>query len=428
MCVWGPYIPLKILAELTAFIDKLATTPLNKLGIIFVSMRVLQTADNHIGVTAYTRIDPASGLNARSLDFLNSFLHIANLAIEEKVDVLLIVGDFLNRVNIHPRYILEVIRKLKQVSKSGITTIIVSGNHETPRMATTLNPLVLLGEIDGVHVALEPTTIEVNGYDFVCVPSPPNFDEIRNLFEPLLVVALQKSKSDKKILASHIPIGQALTSSEVMLESFIGECVDISQIPPKFAYVALGHIHKFQLIPHEKMPIYYSGSSERVEFNEEHDDKYALLVELQDKAKVSPIKLPVRRMMTLLDKDCSGLSATKITQLVLNSIEENKGTLADTIVRIKLENIDVDESRLIDWDKIKGQLNEEQVFDYKMQPRTTVTLPESSKLAGEYILPPSKELELYVKGKKEYRGKMKLLLRLGNEIINEAKEMTPIET
>jgi len=391
-------------------------------------MRILQTADNHIGVTAYSRIDPDTGLNARSLDFLNSLLHIADTAIKEKVDVLLIVGDFLTKVNPHTRYLLEVIRKLKQVTKSGVTTVIVSGNHETPRMATTLNPLALLGEIEGVHVALEPATIEVDGYDFVCVPSPSNFDEVRNLFQPLLSQALQQSRSDKKILASHIPIGQAVTSSEVMLETFIGECVDVNQIPSIFDYVALGHIHKFQQIKHDKMPIFYSGSSERCEFNEEPDDKYALLVELRDGAKVSPIKLPVRRMITLVDKDCSGLPASKITRSILDIIEENKGKIIDCIVRIKLENIDVDESRLIDWNEIKERLNEEQVFDYKIQPRTTVSLPESSQLRGEYILPPSKELELYIKEKKEYRGITKPLLKLGSQIINESKEMIPTET
>jgi len=390
-------------------------------------MRILQTADNHIGETAYSRIDPETSLNARSLDFLDSFKHLADIAIKEKVDVFLIVGDFFTKVNPHPKYILDVMRKLKEVSRIGSTTIIVSGNHETPRMATTLNPLTLLGEVEGVHVALEPTTIEVNDYDFVCIPAPPNFDEIRTLFQPLLSIALQNSKSKRRILATHIPVGQAMTSSEVMIESFVGENVDVSQIPQKFEYVALGHMHKFQQIKHDKTPMYYSGSSERHEFNEEHDDKYALLVELQDGVNVSPIKLNARRMITLVDADCSGLSASKIARLVLGEIEKHRGTIADTLVRVKLENIDVDESRLISWDAIKARLNEEKVFDYKLQPRTTVSLPESSGLAGGYILPPSKELELYVKGKRLYRGKTRLLLRLGYEIVNQAKEMVRVE-
>jgi len=390
-------------------------------------MRILQTSDNHIGETAYSRIDMATGLNARGLDFLNSFKHTADAAIKEKVDVFLIVGDFFTKVNPHPKYILEAIRKLKQVSRAGITSIIVSGNHETPRMVLTLNPLTLLGEIDGVHVALEPTSINVGDYDFVCVPAPPNFDEIHTLFEPLLITALRNSRSEKRILATHIPIGQAVISSEVTLESFVGENVDVSQIPPKFEYVALGHMHKFQQITHDKMLIYYAGSSERYEFNEEHDDKYFLIVELDDKAEVTPIKLPTRKMLTIVDGDCSGLSATEISRLILDNIQKFGDTIADALVRIKLENIDVDQSGLIDWNEIKAQLCKAKVFDYKLQPRTTVSLPESRGLEGDYILPPSKELEIYVMGKKEYRGKWRLLLKLGNEIIKEAKEAEPSE-
>ncbi len=194
-------------------------------------MRILHTADNHLGETAYSRIDSVTGLNARGIDLLNSFTRITDLAIEKKIRVLLIVGDFFTKVNPHPRYVLEVVRKFKQISRNGITTIMVSGNHETPRLSTTLNPLALLGEIEGVHVALDPTTVSVDDYDFVCVPAPAAFDEIHNLFRPLLSMALRDSKSDKKILAAHIPVGQAVGSSEIMLESFIGECVDASQIP-----------------------------------------------------------------------------------------------------------------------------------------------------------------------------------------------------
>jgi exonuclease SbcD len=392
-----------------------------------ICVRILHTADNHIGETDYQRIDPQTGLNARGIDFLLSFKNIADLAISQKVDVLLIAGDFFTKVNPHPRYILEVIRKLKQVSKNGITTLIISGNHETPRIATTLNPLLMLGEIDGVHVVLEPTTVQIGGFDFVCVPAPPNFDEMKNLFGPMLTQAMRDSTSNHRILVTHIPLGQAVTSSEQTLESFVGDTVDIRQIPEKFEYVALGHIHKFQKVPHNSMPIYYPGSSEKHEFGEEDDEKYAILVELSSSAKISPIKLPTRDMVTLVDADCRGLSATRISTMVLDEIEQDKGRLADCLVRIKLENIDVDENRLIDWKQIKAELEKANVFDYKLQPRTIVTLPEFKRLGGEYILPPSKEVELYVKGKSQYKGKTELMMKLANEIIKEAKEAMPAE-
>lgn len=387
-------------------------------------IKILQTSDNHIGETAYTRIDSDTGLNARGLDFFRSFERIARIALEKEVNVLLVVGDFFTKVNPNQRYILEAMKMLRKLAKAGVESILVGGNHETPKLATTVNPLALLEQIDGVHVALEPKTITIEDVDFVCVPSPSNFDEIRNMFRPLLQRALATSKAKKKVLAAHIPIAQTKVGAEYTLETFVGEAVDAKQIPKEFDYVALGHMHRFQRVQHDSMPIYYSGSSERVEFSEEGMEKYAILVNLEEKAKPHPIKLQVRDMITVIDENCSGLPATKITNLVLDRIEEKKDRIKDAIARIKLDNISLDEHRLIDWNAVKERLTRYGTFDYKLQPQTVVSLPAEIKGEGEYIFPPPKELELYVKSKKEYRGIRRDLIRLGNEVIEEAKETT----
>ena len=152
-------------------------------------------------------------MNARSLDFLNSFKNILNIALKEHVDVLLVAGDFFTRVNPHPRHLLEVMKGLKKLSKENVATIFVSGNHETPKMVSTVNPLSLLEQIDNVYVVLEPTSIKVDGIDFVCVPAPTFFDEVRNVFDSSLQKALVESKSDCKVLSAHVPLGQALVSA-----------------------------------------------------------------------------------------------------------------------------------------------------------------------------------------------------------------------
>jgi len=391
-------------------------------------VKVLQTADNHLGETAYSKIDPATGLNARSLDFLNSFKNILNIATEEQVEVLLVVGDFFTRVNPHPRLLLEVMRGLKKLSKENITTIFVSGNHETPKLISTVNPLCLLEQIDNVHVILEPTTIKVGDTDFVCVPAPTFFDEVKDVFDSAIQKALANSKSESKVLAAHVPLGQACASSERTLESFIGECVDVNQIPKKFVHVALGHMHKFQQFDQGEMPIVYSGSSERCEWGEEHDDKFAVLLEIEDKAIITRVKLPARNMVTIVDQNCSGLSAFKINKIVLEGIENSQEKIEDSLVRIKLDNIAIDEYRLIDWKAIKQNLNENGVFDFKLQPQTTISLPTQAGPTGEYIFPPAKELELYVRGRKEYKRTATELVRQGNEIIEEAREMAQSET
>ena len=189
-------------------------------------MRILQTSDNHLGETAYSKVDPSTGLNARGLDYLSAFRSIGKIALNERVDVFLIVGDLFTKTNPHPYYILEVTRILKRLSKAGIMTLIVSGNDEMPRSAGGFNPLTILSEIDNVFVAAEPSTFVLGSYDFVCVPAPSKFDDVNLNFPTMLDMALEKSTSDKKILAAHLPVAQAVLGSEQFVEPFVGDYVN----------------------------------------------------------------------------------------------------------------------------------------------------------------------------------------------------------
>ncbi|MFQ5969843.1 MAG: exonuclease SbcCD subunit D [Nitrososphaerales archaeon] len=384
-------------------------------------MRILQTSDNHLGEADYSKVDPSTGLNARGLDYLNSFKSIGKIALNERVDVFVVAGDLFTNTNPHPYYVLEVTRVLKRLSKAGIMTLIVSGNNETPRVSSGVNPLTILSEIDNVFVATEPSTFILGSYDFVCIPAPSEFEEIGNSFHMLLDMALEKSTSDKKILVAHMPVEQAQKGSEELIEPFTGENVRPFQIPDSFSYVALGHMHKFQQVKHS-LPVFYSGSSERFDFGEETVEKYALLIELEQGVRVKPVRLPIRKMITVIDFDCSGSSAPKIAKFAMESIDVRAKELKNALVRVKLENIDIHENRSMDWTSILEKLEECNVFNYKVQARTTVSLPESSKLGEQYILPPAKELELYVKSKRQYSKNVTKLLKLGNQIIKkEAK-------
>jgi len=158
------------------------------------------------------------------------------------------------------------------------------------------------------------------------------------------------------------------------------------------------------------MPIYYTDSTEKCEFNKEHDIKYVALVELGSDVKVTPLKIRTRNMITVVDQDYKDLSGSKITENIPRQIGNGKDNVTDAIVKMKLENIDIDESKFIGWNKIKELLGKCDVFDFGFQPRTTLSLPELDNLAGDFTLPPSEELELHVKRK----GLLHREIRLGS--------------
>jgi DNA repair exonuclease SbcCD nuclease subunit len=168
--------------------------------------------------------------------------------------------------------------------------------------------------------------------------------------------------------------------------------------------------------------MFYSGSSERFDFGEEADDKYALLVELEEGIKVKPVRLPIRKMITVIDFDCSGSSGSKIEKFILDSIELRGKELKNALVRIKLENVDMHENKAIDWEAITDKLEEYKVFDYKVQARTIVSVPTVASLDEQYILPPTKELELYIKSRRKYAKSADKLLKLGGNMIKRAEK------
>jgi exonuclease SbcD len=117
-----------------------------------------------------------------------------------------------------------------------------------------------------------------------------SLDQLNQRLEQALssVIATQVSKIDPKlpaILAAHVWVSGAKVGSERSM--VIGQehallLSDIAQ--PAFDYVALGHIHKHQVL-NDNPPVVYPGSLERLDFGEEKDEKGFYVVELDPSKK-----------------------------------------------------------------------------------------------------------------------------------------------
>ena len=350
-------------------------------------MRILHTADNHLGREEFSRVDKKTGMNARGLDYLESFKNICKIALNERVDLFIIAGDMFDSPEPNQYYIIESMRMLKKVSKAGITTLIINGNTD---LSVKHNPLAYLAEIENVYVTTKPDTFILGSYDIVCVPYSSND------FTQRLDQALAISPSENKILVSHIPVKPAIESTE-SYENI--PPIDISLIPDRFTYAALGHMHKFQQIDYS-IPIFYSGASERFDFSEEDEDKYALLIEVDGSVSVKPYRLPVRHMRSL-DLDCLNLKANEILAKIDAIIEDNSEQISNAIVKIMLYNLDVNEKSNLDMDKIKAKFDA--AFECMIEVKTRgekeikeITIPTFEELLSNRLkrLQNSKVIEL----------------------------------
>ena len=93
---------------------------------------------------------------------------------------------------------------------------------------------------------------------------------------------------------------------------------------PAFDYVALGHIHKHQVL-HEQPPVIYSGSIERIDFGEEKEDKGFVVAEVERRrASYQFVRTDARPFVTIDVKVQSDDPTTEIlSAIAARNIEES---------------------------------------------------------------------------------------------------------
>ena len=271
-------------------------------------LTILHFADAHIDMANYGRHDPISGLPQRVQDFLKSLDTIVNTAIAEKVDLVLFAGDAYKDRNPAPTFQREWGQRVMRLSRAGIPTLLLVGNHDTsPTLgrAHTLDPFNTF-EVPNVLVLdrpifLGPPKLWDLPLQVIALPwisrsgllasqetSSINPETVNEAIEDRLTTIVHNSldEADPKlpvVLTAHASVQGAVYGGErtVMLGSDLvlpGSLVR----DPRLDYVALGHIHKSQnLNENAHPPVIYPGSIERVDFGEAGDDKFFVIAHVE---------------------------------------------------------------------------------------------------------------------------------------------------
>jgi exonuclease SbcD len=271
-------------------------------------LTILHFADAHIDMANYGRHDPISGMPMRVLDFLKSLDTIIDTAIKEKVDLVLFAGDAYKDRNPAPTFQREWGRRVMRLSRAGIPTLLLVGNHDTsPALgrAHTLDPFNTL-EVPNVLVLdrpsfLRPADLWGLPLQVIAIPwvsrsgliasqeltsnAPGKIDQA---LEERLTKIVEESIDEADpslpiVLTAHASVQGAIYGGErtVMLGGDLllpGSVVR----DPRLDYVALGHIHKSQnLNEGAHPPVIYPGSIERVDFGEAADDKFFVIAHVE---------------------------------------------------------------------------------------------------------------------------------------------------
>lgn len=321
-------------------------------------MKLLHFADLHIGMTNYSKIDPNTGLESRLLDFFKTLDLIVDTAIKEKVDCVLFAGDTYKTRDPSPTQQRGFGQRIKKLTNNKIPVVLVVGNHDTPNVETKANTLDIYStlEVDNIYVFRKPELTVINTrsgpLQIIAIPWLQK-EEYRTIGEKLVGFYEKLKKDAPAVLVGHLEVEGASFGSEKSLAIGSDVTVPLSLLTDRrLSYVALGHIHKHQVLAKDP-PVVYSGSPERIDFGEDKEEKGVCLVEIHNtKANFQFIPTNARKFLTILI-DLKGDDQNP-TQTIIEAIEKND--VADKILRVVI-NIPSECDKEIQMDKVKKALS-----------------------------------------------------------------------
>jgi DNA repair protein SbcD/Mre11 len=328
-------------------------------------MKILHTADLHIGLESHGPMNPHTGLPRRLEDFLGSLDAIVDTAIEEHADLVIMAGDIYKGRDPSATHQRLFARRVLRLVQSHIPVFLLAGNHDLPNAVSRATSIDIFHELEvsGVSVARSPEVRRIEtasgpvlmaALPWVTRSSLLAHEEYRSLgaqdLERQLVSHIVGSAEElaeevqdaraeagmaeaPAVLAAHLHAQEARDGAERLLTVGNDPLVPIDRVAlDAFDYVALGHIHAHQQL-HKQPPAVYPGSIERVNFGEEKEKKGFVIAEVErGRCSWAFRKLPAREFVTIDVK----ATADDPTVATLAQIERRAEQIRDAVVRVRV--------------------------------------------------------------------------------------------
>jgi DNA repair exonuclease SbcCD nuclease subunit len=250
-------------------------------------LQIIHFSDTHLGFSDLDLVNEA-GINRREADFYDAFTQVIDAILERRPDYVIHTGDLFHRPHPSNRAISFALEQLKRLSAAQIRTVIIAGNHSTPRTKAASPILAALRTLDHVFPVFEERYEKVAFDDVVFHCIPHIHDEAANV-EAIEACEASLEEGKRNVMLLHCSVG-----AHYMMEEY-GERVypkEKEYLFEKMEYVALGHWHGFGSVG--KHPnVYYAGSTERTSSADARNEKGYAVVTLEDELAITfePIRL-----------------------------------------------------------------------------------------------------------------------------------------
>ena len=374
-------------------------------------MKICCIADIHIGVKAYSKVDPVTHFSYREIETLNNFKKVIDICIKDNIEVLLIAGDIYNTSIVSPM-LQDEVNKILNYAAANLKVLILDGNHDLKKLDTAVSNLKPLDtfNIKNVIHTKDWLDTELNIKDetvrFIFLPTYTTDEEIGQLLDEHLP---KKNKYKNPIIV----IGHFTTQGASLNDWLIAENegnININHfVGRNINFVVLGHLHRPQILRKAKPFIFYTGSLQRTDFNEEDQEKGYWIIDTDDNSHEF-FPLDMQKFYTInVNIEDNGISTL---QQIKNNIDINR--VKDAICRVIITTTE---------DLKLNSNDEKELMKYLQSLDATNVLAVSQKIIDtermrnvdiNETITIDKSLELFYKGKPREKERIKL----GQEIIN----------
>jgi exonuclease SbcD len=322
--------------------------------------RIAFTADLHVD-TYGQKIDSASGLSARLVDYLNTLQFVAEEA--EACDALVVAGDFSERRHPSP-WLVSLIRA--RLSYGPDRQVYLKGNHDGELAGGSIVTVLDDGmpEGDQARTGVNRPSLQAIGFDCVLALIPyldrhwlraqPGMEHVPDdqvfgiLSDQIVTIAAglyAEAKRDYPDAGVVLVLHQTLAGAHMSetQQAFLGDrgvVVDAGRLAAiGFEGIVAGHLHRHQLLDGLACPVLYPGSIERVDFGEEHEAKGFVIADVgPGRFEWRFVETPARRFVTVDYADGAtfpGIEA--IDGAVVRAINVPAHAAIDDVLRKALE-------------------------------------------------------------------------------------------
>jgi DNA repair exonuclease SbcCD nuclease subunit len=370
-------------------------------------VKIAAIGDAHLGRSSLNLIDAATGVNRRELDFEESFVAAVDLALAQSPDLVVWLGDIFDHPRPTYRSFRVAQRALTKIREHGIDGVIITGNHDTPRLPGTGSPYSPLADTFGeFHFAhrLAYERFELPG---LVVHAVPQMLTVEATLTALDEADRSRSADRTNLLLTHPRINQVQPRYADINEIEIDEAVLRADL------VLLGHYHVHQKV---RSGVWYAGSTDSFTFADDPDEPKGILLLDTDSGTSQHVPLPGQRpLVTLETIYAQGLSPADLAEAVLSRAE----VVPDgAVARLYLEGVDPEAYRLLDLQAVRAA--GAAALHLKLEPQfegvvNKVTVPDLHSIPARW--------DEYVEGQDVVGFDRERIRTLGQKYLSDAVEV-----